>query len=204
MRIYGRENSAVVKPTNAVSATKNTLNGSTKNCSSSATIGPSATTFAVSNAAAHKVAKLISAFSSGAQRLWPTSASSAPPNSGTPRTSAISNSILLQLFHMPDVEAVELLADMEKENAENEGPDQHVERHPQFDHQRHAVGRAGGGEKRAVLHRQEADHLRHRFSAHDHRQDAPLRQHRKRDQQQQRGEQVDELAGKGLAHLSRS
>ena len=33
MRMYGREKIDVVKPTKAVSATRNTLNGSTKNCS---------------------------------------------------------------------------------------------------------------------------------------------------------------------------
>src|SRR3972149_5390168 len=144
MRMYGREKSAVVKPTNAVSATRNTLNGSTKNCSSSATIGPSATTFAVSNAAAQKVAKLMAALTSGAQRLWPTSASTRPPSSGMPRTRAISKSVFLELFHVPDLEAVELLADMEKEKAEGKGRGRRSEPHPQSGPQRHAVGRAGG------------------------------------------------------------
>src|SRR2546426_7787242 len=109
MRIYGREKSAVVKATKAVSATRNTLNGSTKNCSSSATIGPSAITRPVSSAAAPKVTRLIMALASGAQRLCPTSASSIAPATGITSTSAISKSVFLQLFHMLDVEAVELL-----------------------------------------------------------------------------------------------
>src|SRR5437660_1633314 len=105
MRIYGRENSAVVKATKAVSATRNTLNGSTKNCSSSATIGPSAITRRVSSAAAAKVARLIAALAPGAQRLCPSSASSTAPATGMTSTSAISKSVFLQLFHMLDVPA---------------------------------------------------------------------------------------------------
>src|SRR5439155_13845247 len=171
MRIYGREKSAVVKATKAVSATRNTLNGSTKNCSSSATIGPSAITRLVSSAAAPKVTRLIMALASGAQRLCPTRASSTAPATGITSTSAISKSVLLQLFHMLDVEAVELLADMEEEDAEDERAHQHVQRHAQFDHQRHPVGGARGGEKQAVLHGEETDHLRHRFPAHDHHEE---------------------------------
>ncbi len=99
-----------MNPTKAVSATRNTLNGSTKNCSlskpasiarttldgstmncsSSQTIGPPATTRAVRSVVAKKVAKLIVAFSSGAQSRWPVSASSSAPRSGRPRTMAIS------------------------------------------------------------------------------------------------------------------
>ena len=52
MRMYGRENSDVVKLTNAVSAIRNTLNGSTKNCRSRTSSGPSRMTRAVSAAAA--------------------------------------------------------------------------------------------------------------------------------------------------------
>src|SRR5438105_4120647 len=171
MRIYGRENSAVVKPTKAVSATRNTLNGSTKNCPSSASSGPSAITRLVSSAAAARVTRLAAALASGAQRMCPTSASSTAPATGMTSTSAISKSVCLQLFHMLDVEAVELLADMEKEDAEDERAHQHVERHPQFDHQRHAVGGARGGEKQTVLHGEQTDPLRHGFSANDHHEE---------------------------------
>src|SRR5712675_2153511 len=184
----GRENSAVVKPTKAVSATRNTLNGSTKNCSlsksastttstldGSATnccpsqmIGPPEMTRAVRSVAAKKVAKLMVAFSSGAQPRCPVRASSSAPRSGRPRTIAISTLVFLQLFHMPDIEAVETLADMEEEDAENEGADQHVERHAELHHQRHAVSGAGGGEEKPVLHREKPDDLRHRLLAHDH------------------------------------
>src|SRR3977135_1909643 len=110
-------------------------------------IGPPAMTLAVRSVAAKKVAKLMVAFSSGAQPRWPVSASSSAPRSGRPRTIAISKLVFLQLFHMPDVEAVETLADMEEKSAEDECADQHGERHAQLHHQRHAVGRAGGGEE---------------------------------------------------------
>ena len=50
--MYGRENKDVVKPTNAVSVTRNTLNGSMKNCSSAALKLPSPITRAASAAAA--------------------------------------------------------------------------------------------------------------------------------------------------------
>ncbi len=42
MRMYGRENIAVVIATKAVSATRNTLSESTKNCSFRSVSGPSA------------------------------------------------------------------------------------------------------------------------------------------------------------------
>ncbi|MBI5861320.1 MAG: transposase [Rhodocyclales bacterium] len=54
---------------------------------------------------------------------------------------------------MMDVEAVELVANLEEEHAEDDDADQHVERYAQFHHHRHAIGGAGGGEKQAVLHR---------------------------------------------------
>src|SRR6266581_5607097 len=107
-------------------------------------------TRAVSRVAAKKVAKLIVAFSSGAQPRWPVRASNSAPRSGRPRTIAISTLVFLQLFHMPDVEAVEALADMEEEDAEDERADQHVERHAQLHHERHPIGRAGGGEEEPV------------------------------------------------------
>src|SRR6058998_3123973 len=117
-------------------------------------IGPPAMTLAVSSAVARRVAKLIVAFTSGAQARWPVRASRRAPRRGKARTIAISKLLFLQLFHMPDVEAVEALADMEEKYSENEGADQHVERHAQLDYERHAVGGAGGGEEKTVFHRQ--------------------------------------------------
>jgi hypothetical protein len=64
-----------------------------------------------------------------------------------------------------DVEAVELVADLEEEHAEDDDADQHVEGDAQLDHHRHAVGGAGGGEEQAVLHGEEADHLGNRLGA---------------------------------------
>src|SRR5437762_2055423 len=160
------------------------------NRSSSQTILPPAMTLAVRSAVPKKVAKLIVAFSSGAQPRWPVRASSSAPRSGTPRTSAISTLVFLQLFHMPDVEAVEALADMEEKYSEYEGADQHVEGHSQFDHERHAVGGARGGEEKTILHRQKPDDLRHRFLAHDHheegKQDARERDPQRRARQRGR------------------
>src|SRR5216684_5577102 len=128
-------------------------------------------TLAVRSVVAKKVAKLIVAFSSGAQPRCPVRASSSAPRSGRPRTIAISTLVFLQLFHMPDIEAVETLADMEEKNPEDERADQHVERHAQLHHERHAVSGAGGGEEKPVFHRQEADDLRHRLLAHDHHEE---------------------------------
>src|SRR5204863_483266 len=94
------------------------------NRSSSQTMVPPAMTRAVSSVVAKNVAKLIVAFSSGAQLRWPARASRSAPRRGTPTTSAISTLVLLELFHMPDVEAVEALADMEEKYSEYEGVDQ--------------------------------------------------------------------------------
>ena len=69
------------------------------------------------------------------------------------------------------VEAVELLADLEEEHAEDEHADQQVERDAQLDHHGHAVGGAGGREKQPILHRQKSDHLGHGFAARDHHQE---------------------------------
>src|SRR5512135_482945 len=201
--MYGREKSAVVKPTNAVSATRNTLKGSTKKSLSRTSSGPPAITRAVSAAAATNVARLAATLTTGACSRWPTSASSAAPASGMPRTNRISimrlrrpnrgprpcawsapstagarfdrtgSSFLglLQLLEVLEVEAVELLADLEEEHAEDQHADQHVERDAELDDHRHAVGRAGRGEEQAVLHRQEADHLRDRLAPRDHHQE---------------------------------
>src|SRR5215470_8845337 len=49
---------------------------------------------------------------------------------------------LLQLLEMFQIETVELLADLEKEHAEDQHGDQYVERDAELDHHRHAVSGA--------------------------------------------------------------
>jgi len=80
--------------------------------------------------------------------------------------------LLLQSRHLVHIQAVKGRADMEKEHAEDKGRDQEIERDAQFHYQRHAVGRAGGCEQQAVLHRQKSDNLRHRMFAGDHHEKA--------------------------------
>ena len=63
MRMYGREKSAVVKPTKAVSVIRNTFNASTKNQLPSAKRGPDAMTDWVRCAAASSVARETAMFS---------------------------------------------------------------------------------------------------------------------------------------------
>src|SRR5437773_11404877 len=159
-------------------------------------VGPPEMTRAVSRVAAKKVAKLIAEFSSGAQPRCPVRASSSAPRSGRQRTIAISTLVFLQLFHMPDIEAVEALADMEEKYSEYEGADEHVERHSQLHHERHAVGGAGGGEEKPVFHRQKADDLRHRFLAHYHHEEG--KQHaRERDPERRTREGGRHLRDRG-------
>jgi hypothetical protein len=134
-----------------------------KNCSPKAKRGPLATISAVSKAEARKVPRLAMTLRLGAQARSPTTVSSAPLTRGmaSMRTKKIHRpQSLLQLFQVADVEAVELVADLEEEHAEDDHADQHVERDAQLHHHRHAVGGAGGGEEEAVLHGEEADHLR--------------------------------------------
>src|SRR5439155_11646360 len=183
----------------SASTTRSTLDGSATNLSPNQIIGPPEMTLAVSRTAAKKVAKLIVAFSSGAQPRWPVRASRRAPRSGSTRTSAISKLVFLQLFHMPDIEAVEALADMEEKYSEYEGADQHVERHAQLHYEGHAVSGAGGGEEETVFHRQKPDDLRHRFLAHDHHEER--KQHaRERDPQRrarERGRHLRNRRGQG-------
>src|ERR1035441_6959572 len=80
-------------------------------------------------------------------------------------------SILLEVFHVAQVERFELLADLEEEEAEDEDADQHVERDAELDDHRHAVGGAGGGEEEAVFHGEESDDLGDGFAARDHHQE---------------------------------
>src|SRR5574340_1677599 len=154
----------------AVSATRNTLNWSMKNCSLNTTCGPASTTRTVSATAAAKVQKLIREFSSAAQLREPNKASSSPPSNGASNSAVSCRSIILEFLHVRDVQAVEGLADLEEENAEDEGGHQHVQSDAQLDHQRHAVRGAGRGEEQPVLHGQEADHLRDRLAPCEHHQ----------------------------------
>ncbi len=82
---------------------------------------------------------------------------------GTPSTS-----ILLQRLEVRRVQAVELLADLEEEHAEDQHGHQHIQGDAELDDHRHAVGGAHGAEEQAVFHRQESDYLRHRLAARDH------------------------------------
>ena len=91
-----------------------------------------------------------------------------------------------------DVERVELLADLEHEHAQDDHADQHVEGDAQLHHHRHAVGGAGGGEEEAVLHGEEADHLRHGLGAGDHHEEG--HEHaRQRDAERAAGDRLREL-----------
>ena len=71
---------------------------------------------------------------------------------------------------MPQVKAVELLADLEEEHTKDQHADQHAERDAELDDHRHAVGRARRGEEEPILHREKADHLRNRLAPRDHHQ----------------------------------
>src|SRR5262245_52134176 len=147
--MYGRENNDVVNPTSAVSATRNTLNGSTKSWRSSTIIGPSAITRTVSAHAATNTSALIATLIAGAMPRCPTTARIAAPATGRPSTARISiilfsrpprrtsrirahvcraprSLALPQALHVLEVEAVELLAYLEEEHAEDQHPDQHV------------------------------------------------------------------------------
>ena len=164
-----------MKPTNAVSATRNTLNESTKNCSSRTSSGPSAIDARGQRARRRaKVAKLkrdVDLRRAGAVADEREQRRRRRAECRGRARISITLTRLLQLLEVLDVEAVELLADLEEEHAEDQHADQHVERDAELDHHRHAVGRAGRGEEQAVLHRQEADHLRHRLAPRDHHQE---------------------------------
>jgi hypothetical protein len=88
--MYGREKIDVVKPTNAVKATRKTLNGSTKNCLSSTSIGPPVMTRTVSAIEARNVSRLAPTLTAGAVSRWPITARTTPPAIGKPRTARIS------------------------------------------------------------------------------------------------------------------
>src|ERR1017187_1269319 len=115
---------AVVRPTKAVSATRKTLNASTKNWSWKTRMGPWRSTRRTSSAAATSVEELTATLSSGALRRAPKRASNTNPRRGKPSTASSSKSILLEVFHVAQIEAPELLADLKEEKAENEDADQ--------------------------------------------------------------------------------
>jgi hypothetical protein len=69
------------------------------------------------------------------------------------------------------IEAVELLANLEEEDAEHQHGHQNIERDAELHDHRHAISRAHRAEEEPVLHRQEPDHLRHRLAAGDHHEE---------------------------------
>src|SRR5450756_2837604 len=105
-----------------------------KNCSLNATCGPESITRMVNTTAAIKVQKLISEFSSAAQLREPNAASSRPPVSGVSNSAMSCKSIILELLHVGDVQAVEGLAYLEEKDTENKCRHQHVQRDAQFNH----------------------------------------------------------------------
>src|SRR5512141_1795236 len=118
-----------------------------KNCSLKATCGPASITRMVNITEAMKVHKLINELSSAAHLREPNTASNPPPSSGVRSSARSCRSIILELLHMGNVQAVEGLADLEEEDTEDEGGDQHVQRDAQFHHQRHALRGAGRGKE---------------------------------------------------------
>src|SRR6516164_2203636 len=163
---------AVVRPTSAVSVTRKTLKGSMKNCSRAKLRLPAPITCTVRAQAARNVTRLKATLSSGAKRRAPKIASTAAPASGLPMSSRnsmllapLGDGVLAQGFEMMEIQAVELLADLEKEDAEHQHRDQHVECHAELHYHRHAVGGTHRAEEKTVLHRQEPHHLRHGLAA---------------------------------------
>src|SRR5690242_20132521 len=90
MRMYGCEKIEVVKPTKAVSATRKTLNESTRKSLPATSIGPAEITWTVSAAAASSVNPQTTTLTHGASSRSPMSASTSAPTSGMPRTARIS------------------------------------------------------------------------------------------------------------------
>ena len=88
--MYGWEKIEVVKPTNAVNATRNTLNGSTKKSRSATSSGPVEITRTVNAAAASSVSPQMITLTIGASSRSPINASASAPASGMPRTARIS------------------------------------------------------------------------------------------------------------------
>src|SRR5258706_14585938 len=127
--MYGREKSAVVRPTKAVNATRKTLKESIKNCSSATSMLPCAMTRTVSALAPMKVAKLNRTLASAAQRRSPsTQRIAAPSRGGAPTSSRNSTStILFQRLEILQIEVVQLFANLEEEHAQHQHRDQDIE-----------------------------------------------------------------------------
>src|SRR5579859_4132256 len=115
----------------------NTFSGSMKNARSHANCGPKVMTWTVSTQAARKVPRLKATLTSGAESRWPTAARTMLPTSGRPNTNTrISISVFFELFQVLDVEAVELLENLEHEHAQDQDAHQHIERDAQLDDHR--------------------------------------------------------------------
>ena len=140
-------------------------------------------TRAVSAQAARNVARLKATLSSGAQRRAPKTprqagrrrgglrAAGGIPRYRPPREIDSLRWRLLERLEMMEIQTVELLADLEEEDAEHEHRDEDIERNAELDDHRHAVGGAHGPEEQAILHRQETNHLRHRLAPRNHREE---------------------------------
>src|SRR5471032_2008419 len=195
IRMYGLEKIDVVRPTKAVSATRNTLSGSTKKSLSSAKNGPCATVCAASSMAAAKVRELNPTLRFGAKWCCPPSARHPPATSGMPRTSSRTQALVIfEFFEVANVQTIELLANLEHEDAQDQDAHQHVQPDAELDDHRHAIGGGGGGKEQSVFHRQEADHLRYRLRARNHhheRQQHTGERNAKRAARDRRGELAD-------------
>ena len=89
------------------------------------------------------------------------------------------------------------LADLEEEHTEQDHGDQHVEGDAQFHHQGMPSVDDDGGEEEPVLHRHEAEHLRHRLACAKTIISMPEQHDREAD--------GDDVAGEGQARqLNRS
>ena len=88
--MYGREKSAVVKPTKAVSAMRKTLNESTKKSLFTTSSGPSRTTLMLSASDASQVSRLTATLTRDAGGRAPITASNSAPASGKPSTARVS------------------------------------------------------------------------------------------------------------------
>src|ERR1700688_4811658 len=154
MRMYGRENNEVVRPTNAVSVTRNTLKASIKNCSCPTDKLPCVTTLAVSAHAARNVSSEKPTLASGAQRRPPNIPSVRAPSSGAPRrTMNTTLLVLLQSFEVLQVQTVELFPNLKEKHAENQHRHQYIKRDSQLNDHRHAIRGTHRTEEQPILHR---------------------------------------------------
>src|SRR5487761_1327430 len=96
-----------------------------------------------SNVAAASVVRLTQILSCATKRRAPKKANNNAPASGIERTRKISNSVLLQAFQVMQIEAVELLPDLKKEDSQNKHGHQQIEGDPQLNDHGHSIGGAG-------------------------------------------------------------